>query len=505
MKTLRFECPIENFPGFRADAVLGDTVFEVIVESKDARRLRTALIEMARVATADNVRRVILVLEEPTITESRLHAEWKGAASVIRPEIFARLSLAIHQSGKWTGIPVPPAPDELSVLEEILQHEISRRPISASRSSEAHHEILRILVHQWLLGKGPIAVNSLMEISGTSHPTVARALERFDHYLKRHSDRSVELRIFPREDWARLLAVSDDVRGTVKRSTSPGGPFTIVASVSVPVYSDSSVLAGTTYYYVVSSVNTFGESTNSSPAAALACLRPTSPTGLTAVASGSQLTLNWSPSPDATTYSLARATSGTPYSYLAINFSTTSYTDTDLVAGVVYYYAVAAANDCNQGPASPALAAALPPPLPTGLAAQPGNRQVLLSWDVPPSPLVFNVKRSARQAGPYALVAANVTGTSYLDAGLTNGVTCYYEVECRAGRRRESGLRSNCGHALRAAACPRDGPTGHWQPWPCRECLILRGWVYPAGGRGGHGALPTRSTSRALMVSGTES
>ena len=215
---------------------------------------------------------------------------------------------------------------------------------------------------------------------------------------------------------------------TVKRSTSPGGPFTTVASVSVPGYSDSSVLAGTTYYYVVSSVNTFGESTNSSLAAALACLGPTSPTGLMAVASGSQLTLNWSPSPDATTYSLARATSGTPYSYLGTNFSTTSYTDTDLVAGVVYYYAVAAANDCNQGPASPALAAALPPPPPTGLAAQPGNRQVLLSWDVPPSPLVFNVKRSARQAGPYALVAANVTGTSYLDAGLTNGVTCYYEV-----------------------------------------------------------------------------
>lgn len=222
MKALRFECPIENFPGFRADAVLGDTVFEVIVESKDARRLRTALIEMARVATADNVRRVILVLEEPAITESRLRAEWKGAASVLRPELFARLSLAIRQSGKWTGIPISPTPDEIPVLEEILQHEISRRPVSASRSSEAHHEILRILVHQWLLGKGPIAVNSLMEISGTSHPTVARALERFDHYLKRRSDRSVELRIFPREDWARLLAVADEVRGTVRFADRSG-------------------------------------------------------------------------------------------------------------------------------------------------------------------------------------------------------------------------------------------------------------------------------------------
>jgi hypothetical protein len=222
MKFLRFECPIENFPGFRADAVTDDTIFEVLMEIKDARRLRTALMELARVANADKVRRMRLVLEEPTITESRLHEEWKGAASVLRPELFARLSMVIRQSGKWSGIPVPPAPDEIAVLEEILQHELSRRPVSASRSSEAHHEILRILIHQWLLGKGPITISSLMEISGTSHPTISRSLERFDHYVKRHSDRSVELRSFPRDDWARLLAVSDEVRGTVRFADRSG-------------------------------------------------------------------------------------------------------------------------------------------------------------------------------------------------------------------------------------------------------------------------------------------
>jgi hypothetical protein len=222
MKSIRFECPIENFPVFRADAVTDDTVFEVLVETKDARRLRTALMELAQVANADKLRRIILVLEEPKITESRLHEEWKGAASVLRPELFARLAVAIHQSGKWTGIPVPPASGELSVLDEILRHELSRRPASASRGSEAHHEILRILIHQWLLGKGPITVSSLMEISGSSHPTVSRSLERFDHYLKRHSDRSVELRSFPREEWARLLAVSDEVRNTVRFADRSG-------------------------------------------------------------------------------------------------------------------------------------------------------------------------------------------------------------------------------------------------------------------------------------------
>lgn len=224
MKEIRFEYPIENFPGFLADAAWGDTVYEVLVETKDARRLRTALMEMARVAASDKVRRAVLVLEEPAITESRLREEWQGAASVIRPELFGHLAMAIRQSGKWSGIPVSPDTGEVPVLDEILRHEISRRPAPSGRNSEAHYEILRILIYQWLLGRGPFAINSLMKISGTSHPTVSRSLDRLDHYLKRHSDRSVELRIFPREEWARLLAVSDDVRGTVRFADRSGQP-----------------------------------------------------------------------------------------------------------------------------------------------------------------------------------------------------------------------------------------------------------------------------------------
>ena len=196
--------------------MMGNTVYEVLVESRDTRRLRAALMEMARVVSTDKMYRVVLVLDEPAITESRLREEWQGAGAVIRPELFGRLAMAIRQSGRWTGVPVSPDASEVPVLDEILRHEISRRPAGSGRNSEAHHEILRILIHQWLLGRGPVAVSALMEISGTSHPTVARSLERLDHYLTRHSDRSVELRIFPREEWARLLAVSDDVRNTVR-------------------------------------------------------------------------------------------------------------------------------------------------------------------------------------------------------------------------------------------------------------------------------------------------
>jgi len=215
VNTIRFECSIEGSEGFRADAVSGNTIFEVLVELRDARRLRTTLMELARIASMGKYR-AILILEEPYITDRRLQEEWKSAASVFRPELVEHLSIAIHHDGKWKGLPAAPESGEINVLNEVLEHTRFQRPAPSSRIAEAYYEILRILIHHWLLRKGPITINRLMEISGTSHPTVSRALKRLGHILIRHSDRSVELRYFPRDEWARLLAVSPDIRATTR-------------------------------------------------------------------------------------------------------------------------------------------------------------------------------------------------------------------------------------------------------------------------------------------------
>lgn len=51
----------------------------------------------------------------------------------------------------------------------------------------------------------------------------------------------------------------------VKRSISNIGPYTVMSSAVTPTYTDSTLINGTTYYYVVSAYSESGESTNSNP------------------------------------------------------------------------------------------------------------------------------------------------------------------------------------------------------------------------------------------------
>jgi hypothetical protein len=68
------------------------------------------------------------------------------------------------------------------------------------------------------------------------------------------------------------LTWNDSVAATnynVKRATSAAGPFTnVVANIATTNFTDTTASIGPTYYYVVSALDQFGESTNSIPASA---------------------------------------------------------------------------------------------------------------------------------------------------------------------------------------------------------------------------------------------
>ena len=62
-------------------------------------------------------------------------------------------------------------------------------------------------------------------------------------------------------------AVSTATSYNVKRAMTNSGPYsTLTSVVGSPVYADGSVANNTTYYYVVSAVNAYGEGSNSAPA-----------------------------------------------------------------------------------------------------------------------------------------------------------------------------------------------------------------------------------------------
>jgi hypothetical protein len=131
----------------------------------------------------------------------------------------------------------------------------------------------------------------------------------------------------------------------VKRSTKSGGPYTTLGSPATATYVDSTVSNGTTYFYVVSSLNSAGEGINSAEVSATPQAAPlTIPTGVSAVAGNAVVTLTWSSSSGATSYHVKRATtSGGPYTQIAAPTSPT-YADSTVTNGTTYYYVVSSVN-----------------------------------------------------------------------------------------------------------------------------------------------------------------
>jgi fibronectin type 3 domain-containing protein len=137
---------------------------------------------------------------------------------------------------------------------------------------------------------------------------------------------------------------------TVSRGTSGSGPFTAVSTnQTAATYTDSTGLtAGTVYYYVVSASNAGGTcaSANSTPAAsARSCTLPSVPSNVKATAGISRVTVSWTASTGSpTSYEVKRGdATGGPFTSIGTP-TATSYVDSGVNNGQIYFYVVAARN-----------------------------------------------------------------------------------------------------------------------------------------------------------------
>ena len=210
-------------------------------------------------------------------------------------------------------------------------------------------------------------------------------------------------------------------------------------------YTVSGLKNGTTYYFTADAVNRAnlhsGVSAEASATPVAPVTAPGAPSGLTATAGDTQVSLSWkAPGSDGgaviTGYRVYQGTGKKPVASAA----GTSATVKGLTNGTTYSFKVTAVNKAGEGPASGAASATptagtIKPGPPNGLTASPGNGQVTLSWTTPGSSggaaiSGYEIYRGTAPGGESGtpVNASLVAGTSYTVTGLTNGTTYYFTV-----------------------------------------------------------------------------
>lgn len=211
--------------------VADGTLIEVKTGLNAVRSVREALLDLAyALQERPASKRGLLVLVEPRITRARLAQEWELASKTFRPNIGDRLGMVLIERNELQEFRGRLKPAMRNRLRQMVDMEVGRAGPNLPRI-EYYPEILKILLHEWLRGRGPITAERLARFAGCTYPTVASALRRLAPLLLRHSDRSVELNQFPTQAWTGLLASSDRIRHTLRfadRSGTPRSPDALI-------------------------------------------------------------------------------------------------------------------------------------------------------------------------------------------------------------------------------------------------------------------------------------
>ena len=218
-------------------------------------------------------------------------------------------------------------------------------------------------------------------------------------------------------------------------STSPGVTIasgTRIQAVTSP-HTHTALVNGTTYYYVVTGLNSVGSGAESAESAEASAMPLAAPTGVTASAASAQVTVSWSPVTGASSYDIHFSTSPgvTVGTGTLISGATSPHTHTALVDGTTYYYVVTGANGIGGGgrSAESAEVSAMPLAPPTGISAAAATGEVTVTWSPVAGAASYNLYW-APFPGVTKATGALIPGVTspHLHAGLVDGTNYYYVV-----------------------------------------------------------------------------
>ena len=203
------------------DAEVGHRLIEVKAGATALRSIRLGLMQLAYATAARPGFEGFLVLPDVAVTRKRLQREWQLAASALQPELLDRLSLCIGDEKRFVGIPRDPDAETQRILSQVVAAERTTAGPGRARGN-ASFVVLKILLHHWLTNGDLVTTDWLARTSGYSYPTIASVLHGLGSLVERRSDRRLRLRWFSREEFARLLAVSDRARDTARYGDRSG-------------------------------------------------------------------------------------------------------------------------------------------------------------------------------------------------------------------------------------------------------------------------------------------
>ncbi len=229
-------------------------------------------------------------------------------------------------------------------------------------------------------------------------------------------------------------AVDGAMNYTIYSGITSGRLFPIEMEITATTFTVTSGLSdGTTYFFAIESI--FSDTTSARSAVADATTIPGAPEGVSATANATatdEIALAWESTTGADSYTVYRGATADNLIEHIIGETGTTFTDTGLDAGTVYFYAVTATNGTGEGARSEVANAITLPAAPTGLIATASADvagQIALSWNATTGADSYMIYRG-ETTGTLTDITPDPAPTNpeFIDTGLNDGTEYFYAV-----------------------------------------------------------------------------